>query len=86
MVYICNYIYNGDYNRKKGQQLNILEKTILDGPSANLRPLFNSNMTKVSVIQWSQNCTRTIRSGVVGIPNYLKNAGKAGYFNIFSYA
>ena len=43
-------------------------------------------MTKVYVIKWSQNCTRTIRSGVVGIPKYLKNACKAGYFNIFGYA
>ena len=46
----------------------------------------NSNMTQVSVIKWSRNCTRTIRSGVVGIPKYLKNACKAGYFNIFGYA
>ena len=46
---------NEDYNRKQGQKLNILEKTISDGPSANLRPLFNSNVTKVSIIKWSQN-------------------------------
>ena len=51
-----------------------------------MRPLFNSNMTKVSVIKWYQNCTRTIRSGVVGIPKYLKNACEAGYFKIFVYA
>ena len=43
-------------------------------------------MTKVSVVKWSQNCTRAIRSGVVGIPKYLKNACKAGYFDIFGYA
>ena len=43
-------------------------------------------MTKVSVIKWSQNCTRTIRSGVAGIPKYLKNTCKAGYFNIFGCA
>ena len=42
-------------------------------------------MTKVSVIKGSQNCTRTIRSGVVGIPKYLKNVCKAGYFNFFGY-
>ena len=35
--------------------MNILEKTISDGPSAYLRPLFNSNMTRVSVIKWSEN-------------------------------
>ena len=32
-----------------------LKKSIYDGPSANLRPLFNSNLTKVYVIKWSQN-------------------------------
>ena len=41
-------------------------------------------MTKVSVIKWSQICTRTIRSGFVGITKYIfLNAGKAGYFNLF---
>ena len=34
---------------------NILEKALSDGPSANLRPLFNSKVTKVSVLKWSQN-------------------------------
>ena len=43
-------------------------------------------MTKVSVIKWSQNCTKTTRSGGVGIPKYLKNACKAGCFYIFGYA
>ena len=62
------------------------QKALSDGPSVNLRPLFNSNMTKVYVIKWSQNCTRTIRMGVVGIPKYLKNACKAGDSNIFGYA
>ena len=65
---------------------NFLEKALSDGLSVNLRPLFNSNMTQVYVIKWSQNCTRTIRSGVFGIPKYLKNAYKADYFNIFGYA
>ena len=43
-------------------------------------------MTRVSFIKWSRNCTTTIWSGVVVIPKYLKNACKAGYFNIFGYA
>ena len=68
------------------QKQNILEKALSDGPCVNLRPLLNSNRTKVSVLKWSHNCTRTIRNGVVGIPKYLKNACKAGYFNIFGYA
>ena len=43
-------------------------------------------MTKISVIKWSQNCTKTLRSGVVGIAKYLKNTCKAGYFKILGYA
>ena len=43
-------------------------------------------MTKVSFIKWSQNCTKTLRSGVVGIQKYLKNACKTGYFKTFGYA
>ena len=43
-------------------------------------------MTKVSVIKWSQKCTRIIKSGVVGILKYLKNACKVGYFNNIGYA
>ena len=65
---------------------NILKKALSDGPSLNLRPLFNSTMTQVSVIKWSQNCTRTIKSGVVGIPKYLKNACKAVNLNMDGYA
>ena len=42
-------------------------------------------MTKVSVLKWSQKWTRTIRSGVFGIPKYLKNACKACYLNVFGY-
>ena len=30
-------------------------KNISDGPSANLRPLFNIKVPKVSVLKWSQN-------------------------------
>ena len=56
-----------DYNRKYAQKLNILEKALSDGPIANVRPCFNSNMTKISVIKGSQNCSTTIRSVVDGI-------------------
>ena len=66
-------------------QIEYPQKALSYVPSVNLRPLFNSNMTKVSVIKWSQNCTRTIRSGVVSIPKNLKNACKAGYCNIIGY-
>ena len=49
------------------QNQNILEKALSDGPNANVRQVFDSNMTKVSFIKWSQNCIRAIRSVVVGI-------------------
>ena len=58
----------------------ILKKALSDGFSVNVRPLFNSNITKVSVIKWSQHCTRTIRSGVVGIPKYLKKCMQSRIF------
>ena len=30
------------------------QKTLSDGPSANLRPLHNSNLAKVMIVKWSQ--------------------------------
>ena len=71
---------------KQAQQQNILEKALSDGPSATLRPLFNSNMTKVSVIMWSPILIWAYRSGVFDIPKDLKNACKAGDLNCFGYA
>ena len=32
-----------------------LKKTLYDGSFANLRPLYNSNMAKVSIVKWSWN-------------------------------
>ena len=71
---------------ENGHEKNIRTQALSDGPSANLGPLFNSNMTKVYFINCSQKCTTTIRSGVVGIPKNLKNACKAGNCNMFGYA
>ena len=75
-----------DYNGKCTHKQHILKKALYDGPSGNLRPLFTSYMTKVYIIKWIQKCTRTIISGIVGIPKYLKYACKAGYTNMFGYA
>ena len=66
-----------DYNKKCVQNRK--------SSSANLRPLLKNNMTKISVIKLFQNCTRTTRSGVVGLLKYL-NECKAGYYKIFGYA
>ena len=40
-----------DFNWKSTQKQNIPEKALSDGHSANLSPLFNINMAKVSVIK-----------------------------------
>ena len=63
-----------------------LKKNISDGPSATLKLLFNSNVTKVYVIKWSQNYTRAIRSGVFGIAKNGKITCFACIFQIFGYA
>ena len=60
------------FDKKKKKNINIIEteypsKPISDSPSANLEPLFNSNVTKLSAIKWSQNWSGTIKSGVFGI-------------------
>jgi hypothetical protein len=47
-------------------------KTISDSPSANPRPLFNNNVTKVYVMKWSQKWSRAIRIGVFGIAKIFK--------------
>ena len=43
-----------DSMKASAQRTNAL-KTISDGPSANLRPIFDRNVTKVSVIKLSRN-------------------------------
>ena len=39
---------------KTGALKNILKKAFCDGPSANPRPLHNSNVEKVFIVKWSQ--------------------------------
>ena len=56
--------------------ITIRKKTIVNGSSANLRPLFNSNVTKVSVIKWSYNWTRT---------KHVKITSFAYIFQMFGY-
>ena len=60
-------------------------KSISNGVSANLRSLFNSNVTKISVIKWSQNQSRNIRSGVFGIAKNVKSTCFACIFQMFGY-
>ena len=39
------------------------QKTLSTGILSNPRPLFNSNMEKVSIVKWSQNCIFVAGSG-----------------------
>ena len=64
---------NGDFNGKRAKKHNILKKALSDGPSANLRPLYNSNVAKVSIVKWSQILISTVRSSIFGIPKIFKN-------------
>ena len=62
------------------------KKNIFYSSSGNLRPLFNSYMTKVYVIKWSQNWTRTIRGGVFGIAKNVRITCFACILQLFGYA
>ena len=63
---------NGDFNGKQDKKHNILKKALSDGPSANLRPLYNSNVAKVSIVKWSQILISTVRSSIFDIPKIFK--------------
>ena len=64
---------NGDFNGKQAKKHNILKKALSDGPSANLRPLYNSNVAKVSIVKWSQISISTAGSTISGIPKISNN-------------
>ena len=76
---------NGDFNGKRAKKHNILKKALSDGPSANLRPLYNSNVAKVSIVKWSQILISAVGSRVSGITIFYKNALKTQFFEIFGY-
>ena len=63
-------IYNGDYNKTQAQRKNILEKNIYDGPSANLRQLFVSDLTKVYIIMCYAKHTTSDGPSVILRPLY----------------
>ena len=50
----------------------ISKKTLSDEILANLRPLYNSNMLKVSIVKWSRNKIFVAGSDISGVPNYLE--------------
>ena len=41
-------------NGKQASKKNILKLALYDGPSENLRPLYNSNVAKVYIVKWLQ--------------------------------
>ena len=51
----------------------IFSKALSVGSSTNMRPLYNSNMAKVSVVKWSQNMNFVTRSSVFGTPKLGQN-------------
>ena len=52
---------------------NLKKKTISDGPSANLRPLHNSNMAEVNIVKWSQILISTAGSSISGKTKIVNN-------------
>ena len=54
------------------KKTNILKKTLYDGPSANLRPHYDSNVAKVNIIKSSQILISTSRSPVPGYAIFFK--------------
>ena len=64
----------------------MLRKALLEGPRAILRPLYNSNKAKVSIIKSSHNLIRAYGSGVFGIPKNCQITRFACIFQIFGYA
>ena len=58
---------------ENGATKNILIKALSDGPSANLRPLHNSNVAKVTFVKWSQILISTTGSFISGIPKIFNN-------------
>ena len=52
---------------------NISKKSLSDGILANLRPLYNSNKPKVSIVKWSQNKNFVTQSVISGIPKFLES-------------
>ena len=48
------------------------KKTLFDGPSANLRPLYNSNMAKVYIVKSSQILISAVGSSISDMPKNFK--------------
>ena len=59
---------------KNGPKIKIFKKNALfDEFLDNPRPLYNSNMAKVSIVMWSQKWIFVYGSAISGIPKYFEN-------------
>ena len=64
------------------QKTKYLKKSLSDGILAKLRPLYNNNVAKVSIVKWPQSGIFVVESVISGIPNILKNLGFQCNFKI----
>ena len=62
------------------------KKALSDGFFGNLRPLYNSNMAKVSIVKWSQNWIFVDGTPFFGPTPDFEIALKTAIFKIFGYA
>ena len=69
LVKVAILVHNGDFDGIWSKKKNI-KKIHSYGPSANLRPLHNSNVAKVSIVKWSQILSSTAGSSISGIPRF----------------
>ena len=49
------------------------QKTLSDGPSANLKQLLNLNISKVLIVKWSHKLNFVTKSFVSDIPKIVRN-------------
>ena len=69
-----------------GQKKLMWLKTLSDGIQANLRPLKNSNMAKVSIVKWCHNWIFVGGNTFFGLPFDFKINLKALIFQNLGYA
>ena len=65
---------------------NISKNALFDGFLDNPRPLYNSNMAKVSIVKWSQKWIFVYGSAISGIPKYFENCRFQCNFKIWGQA
>ena len=68
-----------------GLKLKYLKKALVHGFFVNQRPLQNSNMAKVSIVNWSQKWSFVDGSTISGIPKYFENYRYQCNFNIWGW-